>query len=153
MTVPRHGSQRGQSLVELMLVVALIGVTVVAFTPFQTFLMRRLNDNDPAERSAALSWTARHLASDARSALDTHVESPSSVRFSLPGDRAVTWTGKPGGVVRRIDRTGQRESVRELPVAAFGVAVQRGNLFAATLTDAAGQTRRVEIWLRHEGRR
>jgi hypothetical protein len=98
-----------------------------------------------------LSWAVRQLAADARSAVATSVDAPSSVRFELPGGRAATWSSGAGGFLQRVERPGRGVPRVEVAARGFRVALPQRNLLSATWTDPDGRTRRVEIWLRHEG--
>ena len=141
----RRAAERGISLAETLAVLALLGLTVVALAPFESMLIRQFRDGDVATRPAALSWTARRLAADARAAVDSRATSPSEIRFTMPDGRRIVWRGTGGGV-RRIDGAHTRLD----DGASLSLAI-RGALLDATLTDRDRRAHRVEVFLRHRG--
>jgi len=152
MTSHRKRGALGQSLVETLAVVALLGATVVAFAPFHVFLLRGLRGDDARPEPAALGSTARLLAGDARAALDTRVESPSAVLFTLNGVRRVTWRVTPVGALERVELTAGRERRKVFAETSLHVGLSAENRLAATLGKAGNRDLEIEVWLRH-GRR
>lgn len=98
--VDRPG-QRGYSLLELMVAVALTGLLGMVLASFEARLFRQIREVTPRQdASTDLSMAVRSLTRDARRARAYRWEGPSRVEFSWPDGTRIVWSKEGPAVVR-----------------------------------------------------
>ena len=144
---------RGSTLIEMLLMIAVLGIIVVLLAPIERFLFDTLRKAQVSHTACMdLAYSTAMLAADTRGAESYSRSRMGSLRLFMQDGSEVVWTATDEGAERRVLSAGRDPLLRRFRgIRSLSVATSETGLITATLVASSGDTRSFTRRLRRAG--